>query len=226
MDPEKLLLDLSSGHELSDGQLDEVVEVLELALLDNHLRKPSVDDLYSLLVVLGKAGAEEKRSIVEKYLDFEDPLTAAKALEILCLDWKATDDYIERVINFAVGVNWDYDEDVKQVAIKILGEFLSELNSKPGGLEIKKAQVLEFLLSVFHEKKHEVWTRKTAYCALCRAGGKSNEELPAECKMLDMSAGSNDIDWEMINYLNSLLSERSAKASSSSSGSAGRPGIQ
>ena len=52
-------------------------------------------------------------------------MVARVALQILCRFWDLTDKYRDIVARFLKGVNWDYDGDVRQIAITATGEFLA-----------------------------------------------------------------------------------------------------
>lgn len=197
LDPERLLLKVNSGEALDAKILSEVAATIEDSLSDNPGRKASVDDVYSLLLVLGRADARAHLRTLERFLEQRDPYVVSLVLEILCLQWRTTAEYVERVIHFALGVSWDEDDDVRHTALKILGEYLHEGAGKPN----VAAEVLALLLSTFSDSTLDRWTRQQAYFALCRAGGKDWSELPSECKILDLRDGSQDIDWPLIDSL-------------------------
>lgn len=209
-DPEKLLLDINEGKTLSAGELSTIAAVLVDQSKKILTRDFSVDDVYSYLLVLGRAKCFEYGHVLESFLDVEDPLTVALVLEILCLDWGKSEEYLERVINFALGASWDEDEDVRQTALKILGEYLYEKLPKQqkGDVPTVIRQVLELLYSTFCDEDAEQWSRKSAYTALCRARKKKPEQLPAECSLLSFEPQSPDIDWEVIRQIEDFLSEK------------------
>ncbi|MCB0322044.1 MAG: hypothetical protein KDD69_00680 [Bdellovibrionales bacterium] len=204
-DPEKLLLRLSDGDGLSREEIDEIVELLRQLESEDIGRKLSVDDVYSYLVVLGRAEQKQYRHVIEKFLDVRDALTVALVLETLCLRWDCTDEYLERVVSFALGVAWDEDQDVQQAAIKILGEFLhTAIGVDATALGDRQREVLELLLNLLRDDSLEHWTRQSSYFALCRAAGKDWEELPNDCVLLDLTEGSTDLDHEVLERLDRL----------------------
>ncbi len=215
MDPERLLLKLSSGKRLTAAEVAGVVELLESASEESGL-----DDSYSCLLIVGRAGLKEHRRLVERYLDTKDPLTVSLALEILCLQWHATEDYLERALDFALGVSWDTDDDVRGMSLRVLGEYLRESwdGHIPESCSDKQLKVLGLVLSVFEDEALDPLVRQSAYNSLCRAAGKEWEELPSECVLLNFESGSTDVDWPMIERLRqlSLSSPESAVSSSSS----------
>jgi hypothetical protein len=140
IDPEKLLHELAGGHKLSRKDVAEVRQALEAAAPGEEGEDASTDEAYSWIVIASKAELRELRTIIERYLIAGDPLTAALALETLCLHWNATDNYLERVVSFALGVTWDYENDIRHEAFKVLGEYLREqLPIGAGGAELQKS---------------------------------------------------------------------------------------
>ena len=141
------------------------------------------------------------------------------------MEWDRFEDYLERIISFAVGVSWDEDEDVKQSAIRILGEYLASGLSLEAGRESNRdleitlsddqREVVLFLLRTFFDRTLESWTRQSAYCALLRASGVRAQGLPNDCVMLDFTPGSTDIDWGSVAFLQSLVDEENSSSSSS-----------
>ena len=206
---------LSTGKRLTAAEVRGVVELLESASEETGL-----DDSYTCLLIVGRAGLTEQRRLVERYLETKDPLTVSLALEILCLQWQTTEDYLERALDFALGVSWDTDDDVRGMSLRVLGEYLrsSWSGAVPRSCSDKQLKVLGLVLSVFDDDSLDPLVRQAAYNALCRAGGKEWEELPSECVLLDLSAGSADVDWTLMNNLRQLsLSSPESPAPSSSS---------
>ncbi len=209
MDPEKLLLQISNGKTLSPEEVEELIHLLEGAAVGDELRRDiSLDDVYSYLVVLGRAKCTRARHVLERYLEMRDPLTVALVLEVLCLEWGFTEEFLERVVNFAVGVAWDYDEDVKQTALKILGEYLlTSLRSRKendGAMLPREQRVIDLLFTTFDDQAGKIWCRQAAYFALCRAGGLSWEELPGECTSLDFSSRKGEVRYDVLDRLRAL----------------------
>jgi hypothetical protein len=225
MDTEKMLFTLSEGKPLLAEEIAEVTELLEGSEGIAGGRGFSVDDVYSCLLVVGRGKLFDYRHVVEQYLQAEDALTVALVLEMLCLDWGFVEEYLEQVISFALGVPWDEDEDVRQTALKILGEYLfasepSRRDKAEAQDEIKLARrrhVLDLLVCVFQDEAAEQWTRQASYYALCRAYGKKWEEIPPECVMLDLKIGSADLDQKVLDYVAQFLPGKSSSEKPSSS---------
>ena len=205
VDPVNLLVKLNSGGVISGDELKGVAALLreddDSSLGDNV----SFDDAYSLILVLGRAKAVQYRSLIERYLNCDDAFTVSLALEVLCLEWQGAEDYFERLIQFALGVSWDSEDDVRQGAIKIIGEHLrGVIEKKQPGLRDFDRRMLELLIATMKDQSIDPSTRQSAYFALCRTAGKSWEEIPSEFHQLDFSENSTDIDWKMLAQLSSL----------------------
>ncbi len=210
IDPERLILEISDGKMISEEEKGVIVSILESCLQEKLIRGFSIDDIYSYILVIGRAKFYDLGHVLERFLASEDALTVALVLEILCIDWARTDDYLERVLSFALGTPWDVDEDVRQTAIKILGNYLhAKMAPKKRKTAPKHTKhVLSLLYSIFQDEEAEHWTRQTAYFALCRASGKSLADLPPpECFLMEFGPDSCDIDREVINQIEGFLSE-------------------
>lgn len=203
VDPERLLVKLNSHEPLEEGELESVAEALRLTLSQTQGRRLSLDDVYSYVLVIGRARAEQYRDLLEAQLEQKDTFTAALILEILCLEWGRTEEYLERVLHFALGVAWDDEQDVQNTALKILGEYLHAAmrKEKDRRLSLRTREVLMLLLSVFDDESVEHWSRQNAYVALLRASGAELEDLPSECAWLSLESDSEDIDWECLKGL-------------------------
>ena len=225
MDPEKLLVKVSLGKKLSASEFDDIVHALSEIDLNSMARTGLVDEAYALLHLLGRAKAYQHIQLMEKYLGAKDPLLVSMILEVLCLDWGRAEDYIERLIDFSLGVSWDEEEDVRQTALKILGEYLrprlfaepvQEKKKSGGGRRAalkpedaeagqKPKRVLELLLGILADVDLSHSLRQTAYLSLGRASGKEWQELPSECAILNLEKGTKDLDLEMLERLGQLL---------------------
>ena len=206
MDPEKLLVKISLGKKLSEKELDDLRDALERIEL-KHLGKAGLmDQAYALVHLISKAGLKQFAYLIEPYLEAKDSLLVALVLETLCLQWKEREGYIERVIDFALGSGWDEDEDVRETALKILGEYLRETLPASGGRPAEKPRrVLELLLSTVQDSEVSDACRQSAYSALSRAAGKEWEELPSEYAALDFGPESKDLDQPMLHKLSETL---------------------
>ncbi len=213
VDPDKLLVKIHSGKKLSELELTEILHVVSHFRLNKDDVGTSLDEIYSYLVVLGEAHAYTHRQVLERYLELHDPLTVSLVLEILCLKWNLTEEYLERVIQFTLGAPWDDEYDVQQMAIKVLGEFLFEArkNTKTRELNTKELRVLELLLSIFEDEQIDSWVRQRAYQSLCRTSGKSWEEIPSEYMQIDFKTAPPPLD-EKLRAAVSIKIKRSANS--------------
>ena len=207
IDAEKLLLSVNSGQRLSELELKHVAQAIEAisAIEDEKQRDMLLDDLYSLILVMGRARATQYKWLLEKQLVSCDAFVVALVLEIMCLEWGYVEDYLEQIIGFAVGTNWDKENDLQLMAVKILGEYLFQIREEGTGKrklskEWKKLITAQ-LRDIFDNEENEQWVRQGAYYALCRAAGKLWADLPGECAVLDLTTNSRDIDWALINSL-------------------------
>lgn len=203
-DAERLLLDINSGRRLRAEDEELVGRLLaapEDRLLGRHL---SQDDIYSLVLLVGRAKLTKYRHLIAAFLDRDDPLTVSLVLEVLCLDWNETPDYLERVISFALGVSWDLEGDVRQTAIRILGEYLSRVVAPaldtPQKIGPGDQHVLSLLVHLFEEDEDE-WIKYSAYRALLRSAGVPIDELPAEGVLPDLAPDSASINQPIMSKL-------------------------
>jgi hypothetical protein len=164
-----LLEDAKAGRLTSDD-LHRVVAML-------REERPGVDH-YLLLHIIGRSGDRSQRPLVEKYLHRpEDPMLSRLAVQILCGYWNETERYIDRVIEFVDGVNWDEDDDVRLVAISNGGEYL-RAHSHP--------VLLRRLIDIVRDRNERPIVRTAAYFALSRAVGRDWKELPSAARVLDI----------------------------------------
>ena len=99
------------------------------------------------------------------------------ALEILCLYWGETQNYVEYLRRFIKGVSWDSESNVRQVAILLAGNHLRS-NSDP--------RLLRSIIDIAQNATENTVIRGDAYLSLGRAMGKDWKELPSAAKAFDM----------------------------------------
>jgi len=203
---------LNSGQTLSSEELAEVGQALsEISVRRDRINCEILDDVYEMILILGKANAQEHKHLVEHHLDSKDPTTVCLVMEVLCCEWGRIDDYLEQLVNFALGVPWDGQGDVREQALRILGVYLKgkfpvgNASADWGGYrESPSAQdinVLGLIFQTFRDSELDDYIRQAAYISLCKAAGKQDESLPAECDVIDLYAGSSDIDWDMLDQM-------------------------
>lgn len=219
MDAEKFLVKLSLGKPLSAEESGEVLDVLRTVIPGDPGSSQFAEDVYGAVLVLGKSALREHHQLIARHLDGTDPQTVSLILEILCLQWDMTEDYIEWVFRFAVGSSWDFEEDVRRAAIKVLGEYLRDRYSIPrppangtndAALKnghrrsgessseetwrARNGELLDLLLGIFEDDEVDPFTRQAAYSALLRVAGQAWEDLPSEYGLIAFGESSPDID--------------------------------
>ena len=163
-DPDDLLQRLRANQsEVNAIEIGEIVALLE--------SPASAIDRHTFVSILGYGGMNEARPVVERLLTCSsDPLLAAEALEVLCSDWSLTADYAEAVADFARGVTWDEDGDVQHVALRIMGEELSERRDRGW---------FRLLLHIARDEAQPFMAREAAIRALATGLGDDVLKLPS-----------------------------------------------
>jgi hypothetical protein len=159
MNPDKLLTRAKEGV-ISARELEEVAAALSA-------RRGTYDE-YTLIHILGRAGAKQYRSLIESYLEQrEDTMLPRLAVQILCDQWNESVRYRDTMLAFARGKSWDKDGDVQQLALSSTGEYLSTHNDH---------EALEIAFNAC-SSSNEI-TREAAFCCLLRASGVEWRDMP------------------------------------------------
>ena len=120
------LLDEAKYGKLTTEELIYVVEKIKAAKPGDNTR------LYSLLHILGWAGATQYRELVERFLYYPTkPMVSGMAVKVLFRYWG--DDaqrYLNEMKAFIKGVSWDEDDDLRLAAMQCTGDFLRETPEK------------------------------------------------------------------------------------------------
>jgi hypothetical protein len=170
MNPYAEPLDRAKWSRLSQEEIDQVARELQS-------ERPAADR-YTLLHILGRAGAVTQRSLVERFLhSVDDPMLAQMALHILCNYWDMPGQYLDDLIRFVRGVSWDTDGDVRFTALADAGEYL-RLHEEP--------RLLREVLHVFEDAAEAQGVREAAYVALARAMGRDWQALPSAARHFDL----------------------------------------
>jgi len=163
---DRLLLEKAKDGKLTSHELDQVLTRLQS-------QNPQGDP-YTLLHIIGRAGDLRHESLISQYLDSpDDPMLARLALQILCTFWNLTERYMPQVHKFLIGVPWDRDDDVRQIAISISGEYLRTRDDPA---------LLENLINIAENPQESSLIREDAIRALARALGNDWQDLPAATK--------------------------------------------
>ncbi len=174
MDSISALTEKATWNHLTQKEIDYVTERF-------YASKPGQDeDLGAYIYILGRIGAVQHKSLIEKYLYCpEDPDVAATALRVLCLYWNYTEEYLDQIVSFIKGVTWDDVDDVRLMSFSVLGKFLKK----------KKNPQLIHLLTDFvddptkiegyvsNRNYAEAFLQACAYTELCKALGCSDDEI-------------------------------------------------
>src|SRR2546429_2405754 len=157
---------------LSRAELDEIAAKLEY--------QETFDELSDQLLAMQLAGDARYRRAVERYLSFRGRVTAAaRALRVLCFDWKLTEDYFEWLIGFIEGVDWDLafgTPEVRTQAFHLAGYHLQSTRSR---------RLLGLLVQVAEDPCEQPSNRGDAGRALMSAAGVPAREVPLELSTAD-----------------------------------------
>ena len=165
------MIDRAKAGRLSRHELDEVAASLE--------RKELSGDLHESLLVMMFGGDARYRRAVEPYLDFRANLQIARsALETLCSYWSLTGDYVDWLVWFGRGVEWDFKwtPTVRPLAFSIAGRHLAHKKSH---------RLLECLIAVSEDETEQQKNREYAASALLEASGSPPRDVPDELPLTD-----------------------------------------
>ena len=195
--PEELLSKVSKGKELEAEQIEQIVTVLQ-SWYEDKPRENNVNDLYAYLVLIKVSDLKQHHKLVSNFLREKDALIVSLVIEILCLNWELTEEYLPHIISVAVGLAWDLDSDAREQALKVLGEHLNQKKEKD-------AKILELLFSILEDQENDLFLRKTAYNSISRAMGVEWEDLPADCKLIDFDKKDQAVNYELLKKAKSLI---------------------
>lgn len=150
----------------------EPVSKADLAAVAAELQTSRTEtDRYKLIQTLGRAGASHYRELVSGFLNSPgDPMLARAAIEALCQDWHLTERYLSDLKAFIVGVEWDTDEEARQMALICAGPYLHANDDK---------ELVALLLRIVRNPEERRLIREDAYRALAVGAGWDVSELPS-----------------------------------------------
>lgn len=165
------------------------ISALEISKVGEELASSGENsDKYTLIHILGRAGAVDYEPDVAKHLHYQfDPLVARMALQVLCSYWNRANDYLSDIEKFLRGVEWDEDEDVRLAALSIAGEL-----ARDGDLRF-----VPLLIQIFSDPCENEIVRQAAYFALARASGLDWCELPPASRRMNLQkeVDARVVDW-------------------------------
>lgn len=179
MNMDELITKATEGTLLRQ-ELEEVVKCLADGTCDS----------YDALLIIGRSGAVEYRELVERYLAAsDDPMLARLALMILGHYWGLASEYKAEVEAFVRKVPWDPDDDVRLLAINVVGTLLAEQED---------CHFIRMMTGLFRDEHERQIVREASYCALALAAGKSLLELPSAARHFDLV---RDVDPDVMAYI-------------------------
>lgn len=182
------LLERAQWGEISPDEAARVARELEAS--------DSEADRYTLLLILGNAGAVAHRETVERFLSSEDdPMLARVSLQVLCQFWGDTERYLDRVHEFVRGVPWDAGDDVRLMAISVSAGRLRDN---------RDTRLLQELVSIFENENERRIVREAAYLALARSVGEPWERLPSAARHFDLD---KEVDHSVIRRVKERVSK-------------------
>lgn len=150
-----------------------------VAELANALKQGAVpvDQRYSVLHIVARAGGPQYETLISKFLDSEsDPMLARLALQALC-DWlELTERYRDRLVEFSQWVPWDHSDDVRQMAVSLAGKYLAGVDDQ---------ELLEILVATAENPAEMAITRDEAIRALARSLGETPDTHPPATQIQD-----------------------------------------
>jgi hypothetical protein len=140
------------------------------ALADEMEHQQSFDRITDQLVAMSFIREPRYKRAVERYLIFPDrPGVAREALSTLCTYWDRTADYLDWLIMFIDGVEWDFANAVRDLAMFSAGYYLRDHHHRP---------LLERLIRIAEDASEDAEDRDSAGKALMRALGAPPTKVP------------------------------------------------
>jgi hypothetical protein len=201
---EEILALIHAGKKLKRSEIAQISSILNDIEFQEFGRKLDADDIYQLLSALLQEPSWSDERLFEKFWDIQDPTTASLVMKRLCASKEGRKNYLERLLNLALGSDWDEDGDVQQDAIEYLGEFALEQRSAKEKNPLRR-EVLRLLLDIFMDEEARGEIRQWCYAALLRASGVAQEELPSRYAKYDFRPGNPIVKWDILEDLRAEL---------------------
>lgn len=201
---EEILARIHAGKKLRKEELTIVASILQEIELQEVGRKLGADDTYQLLSALLREPSWKDEKLFERFFDIQDPTTASLVMKKLCSTREGRINYLERLLNLALGSDWDEEGDLQQDAIEFLGEFALEA-VRSETKDSRRKKVLRFLIDHFDDEHSSRELKQWSYVAILRAGGISHEELPSRYALYDFKEGTKNVNWKVLEEIRAEL---------------------
>jgi len=176
-------------NDIVDRAKSGLLSKREVSKIARELAAGIAKDPYTAIHVLGLMNSIEHEQLVARYLrSSDDPMIARIALQVLSANWGLAERYRSAIEEFARGVAWDSDADVRLAALSAAGELARASGDAP---------LVALLLSVLDDEGNPRLVRQAAYFALARASGKDWRELPPASRRLDLAY---DLDGSVLRW--------------------------
>ena len=161
------LADRAKQRLLTRQEMDTLADRLE--------RQETFDALTDQLIAMQLAGDARYQRAVDRYLDFREDLdVAARALQILCFNWRLADEYFDWLLRFVEGVEWDLRAGspvIRPEAFLLAGYYLESHQSRV---------LLDLLLRIAEDDTERAPNRSDAAAAPMGATGVPAHLVPLE----------------------------------------------
>jgi len=144
LDFDELLSDLSRGIPLSKESKEQLSLFVQQQVA-NPKEKRSLEDLFAAFTVISKSDDAKLSYLLDLAFEVPDPMLVCLALETLVVKWGIYEPVVERLIQYALGASFDYDGDVREMALECIRWIFSQ-KKVGGGVVEKLSQLLVHIL--------------------------------------------------------------------------------
>jgi hypothetical protein len=157
---------------LSRRELDDLADRME--------HQETFEELGWQILAMQFAGDARYRRAIERYFDQRHMLSEVnRALQVLCFNWNLIEDYLDWVLSFIEGVDWDLRNGVQVVrseAFILAGWYLRSNRSR---------ELLGLVLRIARDETEHPISRGDAGLALMSASGILPQHVPLELALDD-----------------------------------------
>lgn len=151
--------------------------------LKKRLQSNDNDDLFDVLVDIGKGGHQELKTDVHAFLTHEDPMLRATAIKVLAFYW-GLEEYKDVAKEMFVN---DPDDETRADALIWWSCFFKDTNNP---------EVLKMLYDQLKSQDNAFMIRETAYRAVFNVSKLNRTERPAN--ILKIRDIDNEVDWDLV----------------------------